>query len=90
MPPLKDSMATDAEYRRLGMRIFADFSGSIAVPAVLAAILGKWLDKKFDSTPNFLSLCLIIAFILTGFTVYKKAKYYSAKYQALNDSEPKS
>ena len=37
-------MNQDAAYHRLAYKIFAEFTGTIAVPAVLATLLGKWLD----------------------------------------------
>lgn len=80
-------MKSDAPYYRLAMRIFADFSGTIAVPAVLAALLGKWLDQKYTTQPRYLILLLIIAFLLTGFSVRKKAILYQKKYQSLLDQK---
>ncbi len=80
-------MASDAAYQRLAMRIFADFSGSIAVPAVLAALGGKWLDEKYGTAPRYLIVLLLLAFGLTAFAVVKKAKFYAAQYQKLNQSK---
>ena len=76
-------MNSDAAYYRLAMRIFADFSGTIAVPAVFAAILGKWLDQKYHTEPRFLALLLILAFVLTALMIRKKARYYSRAYEKL-------
>jgi len=80
-------MASDAAYQRLGMRIFADFSGTIAVPAVLAALLGKRLDDHFDTEPKLIILCLALAMVMTGALIIRKARRYSAEYAKLN--EPK-
>lgn len=77
-------MASDAAYQRLAMRVFADFSGTIAVPAVLAALLGQWLDARYGTEPKLLILCFLIAFLLTAFIVVKKARFYGKKYQELN------
>lgn len=77
-------MANDQAYQRLAMRIFADFSGSIAIPVVLAALLGKWLDGKYGTSPKLLMLCLALSFVLTAFIVVKKAKRYAKQYEALN------
>lgn len=81
---LIENMSTDAKYQRLAFRIFADFSGTIAVPAVLAALLGKWLDQKYDSAPWFMIGLLIIAFGLTAIFIVKKAKFYRKAYERLN------
>jgi F0F1-type ATP synthase assembly protein I len=77
-------MNTDAAYYRLAIRIFADFSGSIAVPAVFAALIGKWLDEKYGTEPKFLALFLLLALLSTAWIVVKKAKRYQKEYDALN------
>ena len=77
-------MSKDSAYQRLAMRIFADFSGTIAVPAVAGALLGVWLDRRYDTKPWFLIAMLVVAFGLTPFTVVKKAKNYSKEYDDLN------
>lgn len=77
-------MASDAAYQRLAMRVFADFSGTIAVPAVFAALLGKWLDARYGTEPKLLILCFVAAFALTAYVVVRKARYYGKKYQELN------
>lgn len=77
-------MASDIAYQRLAIRIFADFSGSIAIPSVLGALLGKWLDARYGTKPWLLIGCLAVAFLLTAIIVVKKARFYSKKYEALN------
>ncbi|OGL95145.1 hypothetical protein A2348_02375 [Candidatus Uhrbacteria bacterium RIFOXYB12_FULL_58_10] len=77
-------MSSDAAYQRLAMRIFADFSGTIAVPAVLAALLGKWLDARYGTEPKLLIVCFSLALALTVFMVVRKARFYGKKYQELN------
>ncbi len=76
-------MNSDAAYYRLAMKIFADFSGTIAIPAVFAALLGKWLDQKYHTEPRYLALLLILAFLSTGLMIRKKAKEYSIAYDSL-------
>lgn len=78
-------MNTDAAYYRLAYKIFADFSGSIAIPAVLAALLGKWLDTKYHTAPKFLILLLLLALLSTAWMIVKKAKKYQKEYDVLND-----
>lgn len=80
-------MATDAAYYRLAMRIFADFSASIAVPAVLGALLGKWLDSQYATYPRYLIICLLVAFLLTSLNILKKASFYSESYKQLIEKE---
>ncbi len=76
-------MGKDAQYQRLAVRIFADFSGSIAIPAVLAAFLGKWLDARYGTSPRLIILCLLVAFVLTGVIIVRKASKYSQLYASI-------
>ena len=76
-------MNSDSPYYRLAMRIFAEFSGSIAVPAVLAALLGKWLDQKYHTQPRYLIVLLAAAFLSTAVHLQKKAKQYQSDYDRL-------
>jgi len=77
-------MSTDAQYRRLAMRIFADFSGTIAVPAVLAALGGQWLDERYGTEPRYILILLAIALTFTGILIVKKANKYMRAYEKLN------
>lgn len=77
-------MSSDAAYQRLAMRIFADFSGTIAIPAVSAALLGKWLDARYGTEPNLLIACVVVALVLTAVMVVRKAKFYGRAYAALD------
>lgn len=66
------------------MRIFADFSGSIAIPAVAAAFLGKWLDARYGTSPKLIILCLLASFVLTAVIIVRKARLYSKAYNSLD------
>ena len=80
-------MNKDAAYQRLAMRIFADFSGTIAVPAVLGALLGKWLDNKLGTEPWLLITVLTSALVATAVIVVRKAKHYSEIYNSLDEKK---
>lgn len=80
-------MSKEAAYYRLSMRIFADFSGTIAIPAVGAAFLGKWVDTRFGTEPRYMIILLALAFLLTGFIVVRKAKKYRKAYERLIKNE---
>lgn len=64
-------------------KAFGDFGITIAVPAVIAALVGKWLDTKFGTEPKFVLILLTIAFALTVFLIRKKVKEYGREYQKL-------
>ncbi len=79
---------SEAKYYRLAGRIFADFSGTIAVPAVFASLLGKWLDTRYGTEPRYLIILMILALVLTGYMVVRKANVYKEAYESLmNESK---
>ncbi len=76
-------MNSDAAYIRLGMRIFADMSGSIAIPCVLAAVAGEWVDTRYGTAPWVLILFLLIAFFGSALLIARKAVTYDSEYKKL-------
>ncbi|NQV89958.1 AtpZ/AtpI family protein [Candidatus Uhrbacteria bacterium] len=76
-------MSSDAPYYRLAGRIFADFSGTIAIPAVAGALFGKWLDTRYGTEPRYLLIFLTLALVITAFAIVKKAKKYTVQYESL-------
>ncbi|MEK7614845.1 MAG: AtpZ/AtpI family protein [Patescibacteria group bacterium] len=77
-------MDKDSAYYRLAFKIFFDFTGITAVPAVLAALGGKWLDTRFHTAPRYVILLLLLAFLSTGILFVKKAKEYKVELDDLN------
>lgn len=73
--------ASDRFYYVLALRVAADFGVTIAVPALLAAYLGKKLDEKFGTEPLILAGLLIFALAITVIIIVKKAKYYGELYE---------
>lgn len=57
----------------------------IAVPVVVLALLGKWLDDKLGTRPWFIIGGFIFAAIISGFSVWRRAKQLGIEYQALDD-----
>jgi len=45
---------------------------TIAIPIVLFALGGRFLDKKLDSSPWFLLIGIFISILLTSWLVYRK------------------
>lgn len=44
----------------------------IAVPLVFLALLGRFIDKRYDTSPWFLIAGMFLALIISTFWVYKK------------------
>ena len=74
---------SDRAYYLFALRIVGDFGASIAVPAVLAALVGNWIDEKFSTYPLFVALFLLVAGLLTAKSIMKKAKKYGEEYNQL-------
>ncbi len=51
---------------QVGLKMFAESSGWIAVPIVGALFLGRWLDNKYDSQPLFFLCLVVLAFIISS------------------------
>lgn len=47
---------------------------AIAVPTVLAAFAGRWLDRRFETSPLFIILGLFIALAISGVIVVRKGR----------------
>ncbi len=45
---------------------------SIALPLVIFALLGRWLDKKFATSPWLFLLGIILAVTISSYLVYRK------------------
>jgi F0F1-type ATP synthase assembly protein I len=56
--------------------IFANITGWIVAPVVLALILGKYLDKRFLTAPWFFLGLTIAAFFVTIFGILRLLKRY--------------
>ncbi|MCX6782158.1 MAG: AtpZ/AtpI family protein [Candidatus Magasanikbacteria bacterium] len=80
--PKKQS--TDHGYYVLGVKIMLDMGFSIAVPAVAAALLGQYLDEKYDRAPLFIILLLVNAFLISARIIITKAKRYGKEYENLD------
>ncbi len=80
--------SSDRAYQRLAFKILAEFGGIIAIPAVLAALAGKWLDTKYQTAPRYLIILLVLAFVLTAYSIKKKSAYYGRLYESITQ-EPK-
>lgn len=72
---------SDRFYYWLAFRIAGDFGATIAVPAVVATFLGKYLDKKWGSSPWMMVILIAIAFTLTAIIIVRKAKYYGKLFE---------
>lgn len=54
--------------------LFAKFSGWIAAPVIIAAFLGRWLDKKYGTEPLLFLITVGFAFLISMFGLVKTVK----------------
>lgn len=85
MPEEPKKLMPDRYYYSLGLRIAGDFGATIAIPAVLAAFLGKYLDERWGTKPWMMLILLAIAFAITAVIIRRKAAHYAQLY----DKKPK-
>lgn len=74
---------SDRKYYLFALRIVGDFGVSIAVPIVILAVIGQKIDEKYHTAPVFLILGFVVAALLSGRIIYKKAKKYGEEYQKM-------
>lgn len=47
---------------------------AIAIPTTLFALLGRWLDARYGTSPLFLAIGLLLALAAAGLVVVRKGK----------------
>ena len=80
----KPQKTSDRAYYMFALRIVGDFGATIAVPVVMFVLLGQYLDEKYNKSPLFTILGFALAAVLSGMSIYKKAKKYGREYQQMN------
>lgn len=73
----------DRHYWLFGLRIVGDFGATIAIPVVVFAYLGKRFDTRFDTAPWLLVAGFVLAALISGTMIYRKAKRYGKEYQEM-------
>jgi F0F1-type ATP synthase assembly protein I len=72
------------KYYLFALRIVGDFGASIALPVVLFVLIGQWLDSKYQRTPLFTIIAFVLAAIVSGRIIYRKAKTYGKEFNDLD------
>lgn len=80
---------SDRAYYLFALKIIGDFGASIAVPIVIFVLVGQWLDQKYQKGPWFTALAFVLAALISGKIIYRRAKIYGAEYQALDNKNTK-
>lgn len=56
-----------------GLNLAWELGYLIAIPIVIFALLGRFLDKKFGTSPWLLLVGILLALLISGFAVARKA-----------------
>lgn len=85
---VKNNLGTNSAERKyilFAIKIVGDFGGTIAVPVVLFVLGGQWLDKKYSLSPWCTIFAFVLAALVSGNMIYKKAKIYGSTYQKMGE-----
>jgi F0F1-type ATP synthase assembly protein I len=70
-----------ASWWKPGVEIFSQVSGWIAGPIILALVLGKYLDGRFETKPWIFLGLTGFAFFISSFGIVKVVSRYMKKIQ---------
>ncbi len=82
-PPEKPSKGIERKYVLFALRIVSDFGVTIALPVVALAYAGRWLDTRYGTRPWLLIAGFVLAALISGRMIYKKAKKLGKEFQDL-------
>ncbi|MEK7623411.1 MAG: AtpZ/AtpI family protein [Patescibacteria group bacterium] len=80
----------DRQLYLFALRIVGDFGAAIAVPVVLFVIGGQWLDGRYGTGYRYTLIAFVLAALLSGRMIYRKAKKYGKEYEELSKSEARN
>lgn len=83
--PILPSDPKDRAYILMGLRIVGDFGATIAVPVIIFVLIGQWLEGKYGHAPWFTVIAFVLSAVLSGISIYKKAKRYGEEYKKLGE-----
>jgi F0F1-type ATP synthase assembly protein I len=78
---------TNNQWWKPGVEIFSQASGWIAGPIILALVLGKYLDGRFDTKPWIFIGLTGFAFLISSFGIIKVVTRYMKKIEEENKKE---
>ncbi len=78
-----NSTGIDRKHTMFAFKIFGDFGATIAIPVVFFAWLGNKMDAKYDTSPWLLILGFVLAAVISGASIYRKAQRLGKEFQDL-------
>ncbi len=85
MEEKKTQPSSSRAYYLFAFKIIGDFGASIAIPVVVLVLIGQYFDKKYETSPWLTILAFVLAALISGSIIYKKAKKYGEEYKKLDE-----
>jgi F0F1-type ATP synthase assembly protein I len=70
-------MEGDRVWWRPAVALFSEVSALIFVPVILALVIGKYLDGRFDTEPNALLISVAVAFAVSIAGIVKAVRKHT-------------
>jgi hypothetical protein len=71
-------------YYLFALRIVGDFGATIAIPVVILVIIGQKMDVAYHTNFLFTTIGFVVAALISGRIIFRKAKLYGKEYENLN------
>ena len=71
------------------LKLLGDLGFIIAIPLVVLGLLGRFLDKKFNSSPWLLLAGLFISLVISSIYIYKKTLELTKQMEEASKDKPK-
>ena len=73
---MENEQKKESWYKSEYLRIFTRISAWIVGPVLVSVIVGKYLDRKWDSSPWALGVALALSFTISMIAIVRIAKKY--------------
>ncbi len=74
------SMDTNKAWWQQSLEVFSRLSGWVILPLLAGTLLGRWLDRKFDSSPKWFLIVIGVAFVISMIGLVVQAKNEMKKF----------
>ncbi len=79
MIDINNNKPLDKKWWQPALEIFAQVTGWIAGPIIIALFLGKYLDNRYQTKPWFFLGLVVLAFLITCFGIVRLTTDYIKK-----------
>lgn len=83
----KEKKINENSWWQPAVEVFTKVSSWIAAPIILALIVGKALDKHFDTKPTIFLICAGVGFLVSIYGIFKEIRFYMKKIENMGNKE---